>query len=180
MMQEFALEKCCAELRGMHIRQARYYGDVQLFEHFHSVSKAVYLTLSDESLYRITYSDEFGLRLGHGITIKKVNRVIPADEDDECFDATEAWPISNPDSSPIADSKIHWRYLTDCGVALWQHYSRSDYPQDIELSFSNQGSIFIGATKVLNDKRAVLFTNHLTVFFSFQYRQACYNRLVLF
>ncbi|PJZ51429.1 hypothetical protein [Leptospira adleri] len=175
MNRELDLEQRCRRLIGLKVRTVQYYGNFRIFEKTHGVSKAIYWITAEDEIFRFGFEDEFSLRWGFGISVKKVGRIFPDDREEEFRDATLLWK----DSFVIKDVRLHWRYISDSRRVLWHHYSRSDYPQDLELILSEGESIFIGATEILDENKCKLFTNHLTVFFDAKQRERFYENAIL-
>ncbi|EMF82687.1 hypothetical protein LEP1GSC188_3085 [Leptospira weilii serovar Topaz str. LT2116] len=177
-MQELDLERRCNRLVGLKIENVRYYGQFQNFEYAHGVSEAVYLYSDQKESFRFGYEDEFFLKWGFGISVRNAVRTLLKDEEQETHDVTYLWKEKyNQEDLRVVRVKLHWRYIADSHFVLWHSYSRSDYPQDIELVLSNGKSIFIGVTKILNNGQCKLFTNHLSVFWDFQERENTYARI---
>ncbi|MBM9500293.1 hypothetical protein JWG44_08535 [Leptospira sp. 201903071] len=175
MKRELDLEQRCKLLVGSKIQVVQYYGRFRTFEKAHGVSKAIYCITGENEIFRFSFEDEFSLRWGFGISVKKVNRIFPDDREEEFHDVTSLW--KNP--CEIVDVRLHWRYISDSHRVLWHHYNRSDYPQDIELFLSSGERIYIGVTEILNENECKLFTNHLTVFFDPDLRERMYESAIL-
>ncbi|AOP33064.1 hypothetical protein A0128_03835 [Leptospira tipperaryensis] len=171
MKRELDLEQRCRQLVGLKIQTVQYYGRFRTFEKSHGVSKAVYWITAEGEIFRFSFEDEFSLRWGFGISVKKVNRIFPDDREEEFQDVSSLW--KNP--FEIVDVRLHWRYIGDSHRVLWHHYNRSDYPQDIELFLSDGERVFIGVTEILNQSECKLFTNHLTVFFDSEQKERFYE-----
>ncbi|MBM9578580.1 hypothetical protein JWG45_15640 [Leptospira sp. 201903070] len=175
MKRELDLEQRCKNLVGSRIQAVQYYGSVRIFEKYHGISKAIYCITDENEIFRFGFEDEFSLRWGFGISVKKVNRIFPDDREEEIHEAGSLWT----DPFEIIDVRLHWRYIGDSHRVLWHHYNRSDYPQDIELVLSDEKRVFIGVAEILNERECKLFTNHLTVFFDPDLRETMYENAIL-
>ncbi|RHX83314.1 hypothetical protein [Leptospira stimsonii] len=175
MKKELDLEQRCKELVGLKVQTVQYYGRFRIFENAHGVSKAVYWTTREGEMIRFSFEDEFSLRWGFGISVKKVNRIFPDDREEEFQDVSSLWK----DSFEIKDVRLHWRYIAESHRVLWHHYNRYDYPQDIELILFDGRRMFIGVAEVLGQNKCKLFTNHLTVFFEAEQRERLYESAIL-
>ncbi|MBW0435158.1 hypothetical protein DLM76_19290 [Leptospira yasudae] len=178
MTQELDLERRCNELVGSKIETVRYYGQFQNFESAHGISESVYLFCDQNRIFRFGYEDEFFLKWGFGISVKKTPRILSKDEEEESLEATSLWrEKQKTEELRIERVKLHWRYISDSRFVLWHSYNRSDYPQDVELILSNGNSVYVGVTKLLSDGQCKLFTNHLSVFWDAQERERTYEKV---
>lgn len=163
-MNKSDFENQFRDLIGKRIERVRYYEieyqDIENMwsydDRFDSLDFGLDFLTNDNSLFAISWGSEF---YQYGISPDRNN--LPKSDGYRSIDVTKTSRWCDFLKISIADVKIAWSWILESGLFKKKIY----YPQDLILSFDNQGKIFISALQIENDDSFMGMTDNITVFF---------------